>query len=72
MDESPLEELAIWLHEHFCREDHADSCWWHYELTGENRDTHIWSESAHARWLGSARNMMSANNLQFRESKKVY
>lgn len=46
--------LAVFAHDSFCRENHADSCTWYYEILN---DVHDWSGYAHRSWLGKIHNL---------------
>lgn len=53
--ESPLQELAILLHDKLCRWNHTDGCGWYYQISNENG--HDWCGYEHGRYLTKARNI---------------
>ena len=60
---TPVQELAIELHNSQCTHNHTDGCGWFYEF---NKKDHMWTGSEHTRWLGKARKIQhicSAHNV---------
>jgi hypothetical protein len=50
---TPLEKLAVTIHETSCRWNHTDGCSWFYEIKGDG--IHDWAGSSHGFYLSKAR-----------------
>lgn len=53
---NPTEQLAIFLHDSFCKDNHTDGCGWHYAARNGKHD---WSQSEHVRYLNKAKAMIA-------------
>lgn len=51
-ESNPDFELAIMLHDKFCKWNHTDGCAWHYQI---DDGVHDWSASEHRTWLKRAK-----------------
>lgn len=49
------QQLAIELHDRFCRSNHTDACGWYYEMS-DGMDK--WDGSTHVRYLNQAENLI--------------
>lgn len=47
-----IQELAVVLHDAYCRYNHTDGCGWFYEIRNGKTD---WTGWAHDRWSGYAK-----------------
>jgi hypothetical protein len=54
--QAPEYQLAIRLHDSFCRWNHTDGCGWHYEIT---KGVHDWNGHSHGSWLKKARRVLT-------------
>lgn len=52
---TPEAQLAIFLHDELCHEDHTSCCAWFYEIDGV---TENWNGNAHRRYLDMAKRIM--------------
>lgn len=58
-----LKNLAIYLHETYCRWNHADGCSWHYEIDRVGEDSvHDWGRFAHKEYMDKAKNLIAWMN----------
>lgn len=57
--EKKTKEIAVVLHDNFCKENHMDRCNWGYEY-GWSGD--VWENRVHKEWLEKARNFVEDYN----------
>lgn len=61
LGDKELKNLAIYLHDKYCRWNHADGCSWHYAIDRETGN-HDWSDYAHKEYLDKARDLVDWMN----------
>ena len=59
-------QLAIYMHDCMCKENHTDGCSWFYEIDGLHHD---WTRINHEKYLNKARDLLTI--LDFETAKKV-
>ena len=52
---SPVQRLAVLLHNKLCHVNHTDGCEWEYEF---NQGYHVWTGLAHQRWARRAQSAL--------------
>lgn len=57
--QSPDGQLAIFLHDKFCRLNHTDGCAWHYDFV---KGVHNWNGYEHRRYLQEAKDLRAFIN----------